>query len=116
LADDPHLPVPEHGTCGTAINELLACYRRHAKSYYCKDGRPTSKPDYLRHSLRPVKRLYGSALAATFSDDGLPFAATGGHNGRTEAWVAYVLEATAASLLLSGSALLMNRTRGGPFE
>ncbi len=49
-----------------AITELIAAYWRHAQSYYVKDGRPTSEQGWIKHAMRPLRRLYGSTLASAF--------------------------------------------------
>lgn len=48
------------------VNELLAGYWRFAKSYYRKDGRPTSELDEYRQSARPLRTLYGHTPARDF--------------------------------------------------
>jgi integrase len=48
------------------VNELLLLYWDHARSYYVKDGEPTSEPDTIRQALRPVRELYGDSQARDF--------------------------------------------------
>jgi integrase len=48
------------------VNELLLRYWEHARSYYVKDGRPTSEPETIRQALRPVRELYGDTPARDF--------------------------------------------------
>jgi integrase len=48
------------------VNELLLRYWDHARSYYVKDGRPTSEPETIRQALRPLRELYGDAPARDF--------------------------------------------------
>src|SRR5699024_12868145 len=45
------------------VNELLLLFWDHARSYYVKDGRPTSEPETIRQALRPVRELYGDSRA-----------------------------------------------------
>ena len=51
---------------GRTVNELILSYWRYAKSYYCKNGTPTSEIGALEHALVPLKELYGNTLAAEF--------------------------------------------------
>jgi integrase len=48
------------------INELLLLYWDHARSYYVKDGLPTSEPETIRQALRPVRELYGDTQVRDF--------------------------------------------------
>lgn len=49
------------------INELLIQYLRHAKDYYRKpDGRQTSEFECVKHSMKPLRELYGHTLARDF--------------------------------------------------
>jgi hypothetical protein len=48
------------------VAELLARYRRFARSYYVKNGRRTSEPTAIDAALRAVRRLYGRHAAAAF--------------------------------------------------
>src|SRR5947209_15873084 len=59
LASRRRPPAPEAATCDLTVNELLLAYWDHARSYYVKDGRPTSEPGTIRQALRPVRELYG---------------------------------------------------------
>jgi hypothetical protein len=62
----PPTPQPDgHG--GPTLNELLVSYWDHVRSYYVKDGRPTSEQDNIRQALRFVRPLYGSIAAKDFS-------------------------------------------------
>jgi integrase len=49
------------------VSELIAQYWRHAKTYYVKNGRPTSEVASVKLVLRFVRRLYGSTAAEAFS-------------------------------------------------
>ena len=56
VADDP----------GPSINELVLDYFRHVRTYYVKDGQPTSEQDNIRQALRFVRQLYGTSPARGF--------------------------------------------------
>ncbi|QDV36365.1 tyrosine-type recombinase/integrase [Tautonia plasticadhaerens] len=62
-------PGPPPGPAGRpdlTINELLLAYWDHARSYYVKEGRPTSEVATIRQALRPVRELYGETPAVDF--------------------------------------------------
>ena len=63
-------PVSPDGVAppaGISVVEVIAAFWRHAQTYYRKpDGTPTSELKNLRDALRPLKRLYGAAPAASF--------------------------------------------------
>lgn len=67
LADcsDPPLVVPPETPL--SITELIARYWRFVKSYYVKNGRPTSEQATIKHALRFLRRLYGTIPATEFS-------------------------------------------------
>ena len=46
--------------------EVIAAYRRFAKTYYVKHGRPTGELRILDDALKPLKRLYGRTSAIEF--------------------------------------------------
>lgn len=48
------------------VLELALAYWRFAKSYYRKNGEPTSTLDGVRQSLRRLRQLYGSVPASSF--------------------------------------------------
>src|SRR5262245_4560023 len=49
------------------IQEVIVAYLRFADGYYRKpDGRPTKEPLDIRQALRPLRKLYGSTVAAEF--------------------------------------------------
>ena len=48
------------------ISELIAAYWRHAQAYYTKDGEPTGEQWWIKLAMRPLRRLYGTALASEF--------------------------------------------------
>jgi len=66
LASRQRPPEPVAGLPDLTINELLLAYWDHARSYYVKDGKPTSEPDTIRQALRPVRELYGDTQARDF--------------------------------------------------
>lgn len=52
---------------GISVNEVLVAFWRHAECHYRHpDGSITSEVAELRHSLRPLKDLYGLTLAVEF--------------------------------------------------
>ena len=48
------------------VDRLWSAFLRHAEVHYRKDGRPTSELALFHHAMRPVRRLYGQALARDF--------------------------------------------------
>lgn len=67
LANGRHLPPPEPDKTRLTIDELLLVYWRFVKTYYVKDGRPTSEQDTIRQALRFVRKLYGPTPVADFT-------------------------------------------------
>ncbi|NLS97952.1 MAG: site-specific integrase [Planctomycetaceae bacterium] len=59
--------------CLTEIRvvEILDAYLTHAEGYYQKGGKPTAQLALVKASLRPVRRLYGRALATEFGPTAL---------------------------------------------
>jgi len=53
-------------TAGPTVNEVIAQYWAFAQTYYVKNGRPTTEPEAIRHSLKPLRRLYGRTAARDF--------------------------------------------------
>lgn len=51
---------------GPTVNEVILQYWRHAQAYYVKDGKQTTEPVAIRHSLKPLRRLYGRTPARDF--------------------------------------------------
>jgi integrase len=51
-------PTPE-GPGPVLIVELAAAYLNFAKTYYQKNGQPTTEYASILHALKPLKRLYG---------------------------------------------------------
>src|SRR5262245_36698649 len=41
------------------VDELILAYLKYADAYYVKEGRPTSEPTNIKHSLKFLRRLYG---------------------------------------------------------
>jgi integrase len=70
LAGGRRLP-PTGADATLTINELIVAYVKHADTYYVKEGEPTSEPKEIKLSLRPLRRLYGTTLAADFGRAGL---------------------------------------------
>lgn len=48
------------------VNQLILGYLRFADGYYRKNGEPTGEYDSIRHSLKPLRRLYREAAVADF--------------------------------------------------
>lgn len=53
------------------VVELIAQYWVYAKTYYVKNGRPTSELYEIRCAMRPLKNLYGRTSAAEFGPKNL---------------------------------------------
>lgn len=51
---------------GESPSSLIAAFWRFAKTYYVKDGKPTSEVTSIRIALRPLKELYGHELCRRF--------------------------------------------------
>ena len=49
-----------------SVNELILAYLQFADGYYRKNGQPTGEYDSIRNSLKPLRRLYGSAGVGDF--------------------------------------------------
>jgi hypothetical protein len=50
----------------TLVNELILAFWKHAKTWYVKNGRPTSEIRSFRAALRPVRALYGRQPVTDF--------------------------------------------------
>lgn len=62
------IPHVGPGPSDLTVNELILRFWQHAKLHYRHaDGTPTSEQDGYRHSLRPLKALYGHTLAREFT-------------------------------------------------
>lgn len=55
-------PTPQDCT----VAEIVLAFWRHAESYYVKDGEPTRQLPIIQAALRPLRELYGRALATEF--------------------------------------------------
>lgn len=71
LANGRCLPrVLRPGQSGTSsdptINELLIAYWQHCKTYYVKNGQPSSEQPCIRSAMRFLKSMYGDTLASEF--------------------------------------------------
>lgn len=64
LAGGRHLPAP--GEADLTIVELCAVFMRHAKTYYIKDGEPTSTLSGIKRAIEPLRLFYGRTLVAEF--------------------------------------------------
>jgi len=64
LAGGRHLANP--GTTDLSIAELALAFLRYAKTYYVKDGQPTSTLMGIKRALDPLTRLYGRMPVAEF--------------------------------------------------
>jgi integrase len=53
-------------TDGMTIIDAIACYWRHVRQHYVKDGRPTSEQMGIRSALRFVKELYAATPVTEF--------------------------------------------------
>jgi len=62
---EPPPPLPEDAPL--TVTELIARYWKFAKSYYVKDGQPTSETHVIKMALRFVRTLYGNTPATDFS-------------------------------------------------
>ena len=49
-----------------SVMEVLAAYWKYAKSYYLKNGEPTSEQHLVKGVISDVKKLYGHTLAIDF--------------------------------------------------
>src|SRR5271157_363513 len=58
---------PANRSGGPTINELILAYWQHAEKHYRgTDRRPTQELENMRDALRPLHKLYGSALVTDF--------------------------------------------------
>jgi hypothetical protein len=49
-----------------SVGELIVAYVEHADGYYRKNGTPTGEYDCIRHSLKHLRRLYGTTSVTDF--------------------------------------------------
>ena len=52
---------------GLSVVELLLAFKRHADTYYAKNGKPTAEVDCLNSAMRPVRELFAMLPAKDFS-------------------------------------------------
>ena len=52
---------------GLSVAELLLAFKRHADTYYAKDGKPTAEVDCLNSAMRPVRELFAMLPSQDFS-------------------------------------------------
>lgn len=66
--EQPQFRESSFGLCrdDLSINEMLLAYWRFAETYYVKDGKPTKELTCMKHSLRTLRKLYGTTLARDF--------------------------------------------------
>ncbi|MFO0822846.1 MAG: tyrosine-type recombinase/integrase [Gemmataceae bacterium] len=60
-------PPPVPADAPITISEVTARYWTYAKSYYVKNGKPTSETHAIKLALRFVRRLYGKTAAREFT-------------------------------------------------
>ena len=67
LSNGRRLPAPAsaHGT-DLSVNELALAYLAFADGYYTKRGKPTTEPESIRQTIKPLRQLYGDTLAREF--------------------------------------------------
>ena len=74
LVSSPSTATAKHATPsldGISVAEILSAYRKHAEAYYQKNGTPTGQLAIVKAALRPVRQLYGRALASEFGPTAL---------------------------------------------
>jgi integrase len=59
-------PEPLERPDDLTINELLLAYREFAATYYVKRGEPTTEQRDIELSIKPLRILFGHAIAAEF--------------------------------------------------
>src|SRR4051794_4320675 len=67
LSNGRRLPAPVSAS-GTdlSVNELAVAYLAYADGYYTKRGKPTTEPESIRQTIRPLRQIYGHTLAREF--------------------------------------------------
>jgi hypothetical protein len=67
LTQGPDAPAPPRSQSGTkadlTVSELILEYWGYVQDYYRKNGEPTPQVEQIKHSLRPLRRLYGDTPA-----------------------------------------------------
>lgn len=103
------------------IAELIAAYRRYARTYYVKDGKPTKYLGHIKAALKPLRKLYArtsvsefgpkrlKAVRQTFIDDKLTRKYINSHVGR----IKKMFKWAASEELVSGSVYHALATVGG---
>jgi integrase len=67
LSNGRRLPVPDSPSGSDfSVNELSLAYLGFADGYYTKRGKPTTEPESIRQTIRPLRQLYGHTLAREF--------------------------------------------------
>ncbi len=65
LANDGELPVPKSGD--VLVSDVAVAYKRHAKRYYVRDGKPTETYDNVAAIMQRLgESVYGGVLAVEF--------------------------------------------------
>lgn len=59
LAAGRQLPMRSEEAADLTIVEVLARYKKYAKTYYQKNGQPTGEWKNMEYAIRPLLRLYG---------------------------------------------------------
>lgn len=59
--------VTDVGDTGLSVAELLLAFKRHADTYYTKNGKPTAEVNCLNSAMRPVCELFTSTPARNFT-------------------------------------------------
>jgi integrase len=67
ISNGRRLPAPTSGAgSDLSVNEVAVAYLAFVDSYYVKHGTPKSEPTGIRHSIRPLRQLYGDTMAKDF--------------------------------------------------
>lgn len=69
--ENPPATLEQEEKATITVLELIHAYWKHAKTYYVKNGAPTSEQDTIRQALRYVRKLYGSTPTENFSPKAL---------------------------------------------
>ncbi len=60
------LPIKGLEASDLTVVELLAHYKRFAKAYYRKNGKPTGEWENIEYAIKPLAKLYGRTLVRDF--------------------------------------------------
>lgn len=63
---EPASPPAEPTDRSLSVAEVLNAYRKFARGYYVRDGRPTQEYVEMRYAVRVVRELYGTTPASSF--------------------------------------------------